>query len=109
MDAASTCGLSPLSTLTAREGDTLVLGRFDLVGTAAMAAAAACNVIEIADGEDPVLWRTTQALVLVVRTRAVHRLSCWRVAASHVLGTQIVELEEGARHVLASHHFCFSG
>lgn len=51
LEAASSCELSPLSALTAREGSTLVLGRFDQVGTAAMAAAAASNAIEIADGE----------------------------------------------------------
>ena len=51
LEAASSCELSPLSTLTAREGSTLVLGRFDQVGTAAMAAAAASNAVEIADGE----------------------------------------------------------
>lgn len=50
-EAASSCELSPLSTLTASEGNTLTLGRFDRVGTAAMAAAAASNAIEIADGE----------------------------------------------------------
>lgn len=47
----SSCELSPLSTLTAREGSTLELGRFDQIGTAAVAAAAAFNAIEIADGE----------------------------------------------------------
>ena len=52
LEVASSCGLSPLSTLTAREGSTLVLGRFDQVGAAAVAAAAASNAIEIADGED---------------------------------------------------------
>lgn len=52
MDATSSCELSPLSTLTAREGSTLALGRFDRIGAAAMAAAAASNAIEIADGKD---------------------------------------------------------
>ncbi|CAN0102013.1 unnamed protein product, partial [Hapterophycus canaliculatus] len=51
-EVASSCDLSPLATLTAREGNTLVLGRFDRIGTAAMAAAAASNAIEIADGEN---------------------------------------------------------
>lgn len=55
LEVASSCALSPLSTLTLREGKTLVLGRFDQIGTAAMAAAAAANAIEIADGEDG--WR----------------------------------------------------
>lgn len=50
-EVASTCGLSPLPALTAREGSTLALGRFDQVGTAAMAAAAASNAMEIADGK----------------------------------------------------------
>lgn len=49
LDVASSCEISPLATLTVREGNTLVLGRFDRIGTAAVAAAAAVNVIEIAD------------------------------------------------------------
>lgn len=52
LEVASSCELSPLATLTAQEGNTLVLGRFDQIGTAAMAAAAASNVIDIADGKD---------------------------------------------------------
>lgn len=53
LEVASSCELSPLSSLTAQEGSTLVLGRFDQIGTAGMAAAAASNAIEIADGKHP--------------------------------------------------------
>lgn len=51
LEVASSCELSLLSTLTAQEGNSLVLGRFDQIGTAAMAAAAASNAVEIADGK----------------------------------------------------------
>lgn len=53
LDVASSCEISPLATLTAREGSTLALGRFDKIGAAAVTAAAAVNVIEIADGKRP--------------------------------------------------------
>ncbi|CAN0103580.1 unnamed protein product, partial [Sphacelaria rigidula] len=50
LEAASACGLSPLSMLTPGEGKTIALGNFVGVGVAAMAAGAAANAIEIADG-----------------------------------------------------------
>lgn len=50
-DVVSSCGLSPLPRLTLRERSTLALGRFDQIGMAAMAAGAAENAIEIADGK----------------------------------------------------------
>lgn len=54
-EVAATCELSPLPSLTAREGNTLALGWFDEIGTAAMAAAAASNAMEIADGKRTVV------------------------------------------------------
>lgn len=50
-EAASSCELSPLAVLTRSEGNTIVLGSFVGIGVAAMAAAAAANAIEIADGK----------------------------------------------------------
>ncbi|CAN0556817.1 unnamed protein product, partial [Ectocarpus sp. 12 AP-2014] len=47
--------------LTAREGSTLELGRFDQIGTAAVAAAAASNAIEIADGVAALTCEATRA------------------------------------------------
>lgn len=44
-------GVSPLEALTQQEGTTLELGRFDQIGMAALASAAALNAVEIADGE----------------------------------------------------------
>eukprot|EP00903_Cladosiphon_okamuranus_P009772 g9291.t1 len=61
LEVISSCELSPLSTLTVLEGSTLVLGRFDQVGTAAMAAAAASNAIEIADGVAALTCEATRA------------------------------------------------
>lgn len=50
-EAASSCDLSPLTALTHSEGTTIVLGSFAGIGEVAMAAGAAANAIEIADGE----------------------------------------------------------
>ncbi|CBJ27242.1 Histidyl-tRNA Synthetase Similar to Histidine Ammonia-Lyase [Ectocarpus siliculosus] len=61
LEVLSSCELSPLSTLTGREGSTLELGRFDQIGTAAVAAAAASNAIEIADGVAALTCEATRA------------------------------------------------
>lgn len=50
-DALSSCGVAPVSDLSLGEGRALALGRFDRIGVAAMAAGAAVNAIEIADGK----------------------------------------------------------
>ncbi|CAN0111245.1 unnamed protein product, partial [Laminaria digitata] len=60
-EVGSTCELSPLPSLTAREGNTLALGRFDEIGTATMAAAAASNAMEIADGVAALTCEATRA------------------------------------------------